>query len=326
MAPLRYDCHVHLVGNGLSGSGCWLKVPGGWHRLLAEFMRRQIGLPTRLDAPEFDAAYVANLVQLVRGSGLDRVLLLAQEEVYDDAGRKLDFGSFHVPNDHLFAVCRAHPEFVPAVAVHPSRPDALVELERCLGLGARALKLLPNCQNVDCSDRRHDAFWERMAAAGLPFLCHTGGELTVPVMNRAYQDPRNLRRPLEIGVKVIAAHGAGRSHPFDRDHTDALLAMMDEFPRLYADTSALNTLFRARTLRRLLLSRHRDRLLHGSDYPVPVLAGPAWRLGLCDWADARAAERMPNLLARDRFLKEAAWVGEEHFTRLGEVLRPWPDA
>jgi hypothetical protein len=34
-----------------------------------------------------------------------------------------------------------------------------------------------------------------MAAAGLPFLCHTGGEMTVPVINRAYQDPRILRRP-----------------------------------------------------------------------------------------------------------------------------------
>jgi hypothetical protein len=326
MSPLRYDGHVHLVGNGLAGSGCWLKVPRGWHRFLAEFMRRGVGLPVRLDDPGFDEAYVANLVTLVRGSGLDRALLLAQEEVYDDAGRKLDFGSFHVPNDHLFAVCARHPEFMPAVSIHPARADALAELERCLGLGARALKLLPNCQNVDCSNRLHDAFWERMAAAGLPFLCHTGGELTVPVMNRAYQDPRTLRRPLEIGVKVIAAHGAGRSHPFDRDHTDALLAMMDEFPHLYADTSALNTPFRIRTLRRLLCSRHRDRLLHGSDYPVPVLPRAAWRLGLCGWSEARAAERMSNLLARDRFLKEAAGVGEEHFTRLGEVLRPWPDA
>lgn len=326
MADLRYDCHVHLVGNGLAGSGCWLRVPRGWHRWLAEFMRRRVGLPTRLDDPGFDAAYVANLVGLLHGSGLDRALLLAQDEVYGDDGRKLDFGSFHVPNDHLFAVCRAHPEFLPAVSIHPGRPDALAELERCLAFGARALKLLPNCQNVDCSHRRHDPFWERMAAAGLPFLCHTGGELTVPVMNRAYQDPRTLRRPLEIGVKVIAAHGAGRSHPFDRDYTEGLLAMMDEFPHLYADTSALNTVFRIKTLRRLLRSRHRERLLHGSDYPVPVMTAPAWREGLCDWGEVRAADKIPNLLARDRFLKEAAQVGEAHFTRLAEVLRPWPRA
>ena len=58
----------------------------------------------------------------------------------------------------------------PAVSIHPSRRDAMDELERCLVLGARALKLLPNCHGVDCSDRRHNAFRERMADAGLPFL------------------------------------------------------------------------------------------------------------------------------------------------------------
>ena len=52
-----------------------------------------------------------------------------------------------------------------------------------------------------------------MAAAGLPFLCHTGGEMTVPVINRSYQDPRILRRPLELGVKVIRKHFSATGRP-----------------------------------------------------------------------------------------------------------------
>jgi hypothetical protein len=322
MTPLRYDGHVHLVGNGLAGSGCWLRVPRGWHRVLAEFMRRGVGLPARLDAPGFDAAYVANLVTLVRGSSLDRALLLAQDEVYADDGRKLDFGSFHVPNDYLFEVCRAHAEFVPAVSIHPGRPDALAELDRCLALGARALKLLPNCQNVDCASPRYEAFWRRMAAARLPFLCHTGGELTVPVIKRAYQDTRILRRPLELGVKVIAAHCASHSHPFDRNYFGELVRLMEEFPQLYADTSALNSPFRSGVLRGVLESRHRDRFLHGSDYPVPV--GATWvRLrGLITGARRREAARLGNLLARDAFLKRAMGFEEAHFLRLGDLLRP----
>lgn len=322
MATPRYDCHVHLVGNGLSGSGCWLKVPGGWHRFLAEFMRRGVGLPTRLDAPEFDSAYVANLVALVRGAGLDHALLLAQDEVYADDGRKIDFGSFHVPNDYLFEVCRAHPEFVPAVSVHPGRPDALAELERCLDRGARALKLLPNCQNVDCASPRYEAFWRRMAEAKLPFLCHTGGEMTVPVMRREFQDPRILRRPLELGVKVIAAHASGNSHFFDPNYFGELIKLMDEFPNLYADTSALNSPIRSGVLRQVLTSGRRERFLHGSDYPVPVGARWAWLRGLISLAQAAEAGRIDNLIARDAYLKQAMGFDEGHFTRLGEVLRP----
>lgn len=322
MATPRYDCHVHLVGNGLSGSGCWLKVPGGWHRFLAEFMRRGVGLPTRLDAPEFDAAYVANLVALVRGAGLDHALLLAQDEVYAEDGRKIDFGSFHVPNDYLFEVCRAHPEFVPAVSVHPGRPDALAELERCLDRGARALKLLPNCQNVDCASPRYEAFWRRMAEAKLPFLCHTGGEMTVPVMRREFQDPRILRRPLELGVKVIAAHASGNSHFFDPNYFGELIKLMDEFPNLYADTSALNSPIRSGVLRQVLTSGRRERFLHGSDYPVPVGARWAWLRGLISLAQAAEAGRIDNLIARDAYLKQAMGFDEGHFTRLGEVLRP----
>jgi len=322
MATPRYDCHVHLVGNGLAGSGCWLKVPGGWHRFLAELMRRGVGLPTRLDAPEFDAAYVANLVGLVRGSGLDHALLLAQDEVYAEDGRKLDFGSFHVPNDYLFEVCRAHPEFLPAVSVHPGRPDALAELGRCLDRGARALKLLPNCQNVDCASPRYEAFWRRMAEAKLPFLCHTGGEMTVPVINRAYQDPRILRRPLELGVKVIAAHSSGNSHFFDPNYFGELIKLMDEFPNLYADTSALNSPIRSGVLKQVLAAGRLDRFLHGSDYPVPV--GALWvRLrGLITAEQRREAARIDNLIGRDAYLKQAMGFDEGHFTRLAEVLRP----
>ena len=58
----------------------------------------------------------------------------------------------------------------------------MAELERCLAEGAVMLKCLPNCQNIDWNDRRYTAFLERMAAAGLPLLAHTGSERTMPVL------------------------------------------------------------------------------------------------------------------------------------------------
>jgi predicted TIM-barrel fold metal-dependent hydrolase len=253
---------------------------------------------------------------------MDKALLLAQDEVYDETGQKLEFGSFYVPNEYLFKVCDRHPEFVPAVSIHPGRKDALEELERCLAGGARALKLLPNCQNVNCALPQYDEFWRRMAASGLPFLCHTGGEMTVPVISRAYQDPRILRRPLELGVKVIAAHASGNSHFFDPNYFGELVRMMDEFPGLYADTSALNSPIRSGVLKQVKESGRLDRFLHGSDFPVPV--GALWvRLrGLISTAQWREAGRIANLIERDAYLKRAIGFDDTHFTRLGEVLRP----
>ena len=321
MTTQRYDGHVHLVGNGLAGSGCWLRLDGLWHRALGEVMRRTIGLQSKATEPGFDESFVVHLAGLVSGSSLDAALLLAQDEVYDETGRKLDFGSFYVPNAYLFQVCARHPEFVPAVSIHPGRKDALEELERCLASGARALKLLPNCQNVDCSLPEYDEFWRRMAAAGLPFLCHTGGEMTVPVINRAYQDPRILRRPLELGVKVIAAHSSGNSYFFDQNYFGELTKLMDEFPKLYADTSALNSPIRSGVLMQVKDSGRLDRFLHGSDYPVPVGALWARLRGLITTAQWREAGKITNLIERDAFLKRAMGFDDAHFTRLDEVLR-----
>lgn len=294
----------------------------GWHRIMGEMMRRCIGMPVGVTHADFDRIYVERLLQHIRESSLDHALLLAQDEVYHADGNKRDFGSFYVPNDYLFSVCEAHPEFLPAPSIHPARPDALEELDRCLTRGARALKLLPNCHDVHCSDPRYDPFWERMAKAGLPLLAHTGGEMTVPVANAAYQDPRTLRRPLEIGVKVIAAHCASNSSFWDPNFFDVLLDMMDEFPNLYADTSALNTPVRSAVMRKALHAVHSDRLIHGSDFPVPIGTWYARLRGLIDGDDRREAARIENLLERDAFLKRAAGFEEGHFTRITEILRP----
>lgn len=284
-------------------------------------MARMIGMPVGFEHEDFDALYVERLVMFVKESSMDRALLLAQEEVYNEDGTKRDFGSFHVPNDYLFDVCSKHPEFLPAVSVHPARKDALEELDRCLAKGARALKLLPNCLDVDCSRPAYDAFWEKMAAAGLPMLAHTGGEMTVPVANKLYQNPRYLKRPLEIGVKIIAAHAASNSSLWDEDYFDDLVAMMRVFPNLYADSSALNTPVRSAAFSKILRCDLGERFIHGSDFPVPVGTWYARMRGLLDGPSRASAAKIPNLIERDASLKRAMGFDETHFTRVWEVLR-----
>lgn len=317
----KLDCHVHLVGNGRKGNGCWVKMKG-WHRMVGLMMSRTIGMPVTIEDDDFDSIYVERLVRDVQESAIDQAVLLAQDEVYHEDGSKRDFGSFYVPNDYLFEVCAKHPEFIPAVSIHPARRDALEELDRCLALGARCLKLLPNCHGVNCSAPAYDAFWEKMAAAELPLLAHTGGEMTVPVANVSYQDPTYLRRPLEIGVKVIAAHAGSSSSLWDKDYFTALTDMMRKFPKLYADSSALNTPFRSAALGKIMRSDLRERFVHGSDFPVPVGTWYAWLRGLIDNDSRSAAAKVSNLIQRDFMLKESMGFESAHFTKLAEVLRP----
>src|SRR5687768_4240743 len=133
---MKIDCHVHIVGNGSSGSGCWIRSPAR-HWPLQALMVRHIGLPVSALKGDLDRLYVEKLIERVRSSSLDAVIILAQEMVYDDQGKvRKDCGIAYVPNQYVLDLARRHPEFLPAVSIHPARPDAMDELERCIAEGA----------------------------------------------------------------------------------------------------------------------------------------------------------------------------------------------
>ena len=319
---LLIDAHVHCVGDGSSGSGCWIDLRSPWRRLVGRALVRSAGLPSSLLRDGgLDEVYAAQVVRWVRESSLDRVVLLAQDEVYRDDGTRMDgVAMFHVPNAHVLRLAREHEEIIPAVSIHPSRPDARAELDRCLEAGARVLKLLPNVHGVECSAPRHRDFWKAMAAGGMVLLAHTGGEATLPVVARHLESPEVLRGPLECGVVCIAAHGAGRNAPLGAHYTPRLLRMMREYPHLYADSSALTTMNRFGTLPELLASGVHDRVLHGSDYPVPVVPWGPWLGGRYDLESARYLHGIGNPLERDYRAKRLMGFGESSFTRLGGLL------
>src|SRR5213593_1080234 len=106
-AKLRpIDMHVHVVGNGSGGSGCWLRVRG-WHRPLAALMLRHIGLPREAMTGDLERLYVERLLEQVRGSSLGAAVILAQDLVYEEDGRPIEgAGSFYVPNDYVLNLAR----------------------------------------------------------------------------------------------------------------------------------------------------------------------------------------------------------------------------
>ncbi len=324
-ARVPVDVHVHIVGNGKSGSGCFIDLKGV-RKFQALYMVRHLGLPLSVLENDLDGAYVNKLLEFVRSSSLRKIVILAHDKVYDSLGREIPgFGSFYVPNDYVLELANAHSEFIPAVSIHPAREDALEELERCIAGGARIMKCLPNCHNINCNDPRYSQFWSRMAKAGMPLLAHTEGELSVPVMNREYQDPRVLELPLRCGVRVIAAHASTASHPFDSEYGDVLSEMMGRYPSLYCDNSALCTPFRSARLMHVRKEPFADRMIHGSDLPIPVSG--MWLLlrRLIDWKSFRKIEQEKNVLERDYQFKKALGFSEESFTRIHSLLLP-PEA
>ena len=323
---MRIDCHVHVVGTGVGGTGCWYR-PLGFTRFGAPLLARAVGLTTRnLQGPDFDQIYVERLLEYVRGASLiDRALVLAHELPHHQDGTPLpERSSFYVPNDHVLELARKHPEFLAAVSIHPARKDAREELEKCLAGGAAALKCLPNVQGIDWNDRRYRSFLERMAEAGLPLLAHTGSERTMPVMDHKLASPRVLTQALEIGVTCIAAHAGTGTMLLDPDYFHDFVEMLDRHPNLYGDNSALAGLsFRLRpsALRRMISGPVSSRILHGSDLPVPSSGMLPWAGGMLSWRDHRTASRITNPLERDARLKEMLGFAKSTFTQAATLLR-----
>src|SRR5262249_35108021 len=156
-----------------------------------------------------------------------------------------------------------------------------------------------------CADRRMTRFWERMAAAKLPLLAHTGGEHTLPVIRPEYADPRILTLPLEVGVTVIAAHCGTKSGLFDPEYFHVFAEMTRRFPNLYGDTSAFNVPIRGRHVPECLKEPLVSRIVQGSDFPVPIFGYWSWLRGYVDAKTFRRCQREPNLLERDYQLKVA---------------------
>ena len=183
------------------------------------------------------------------------------------------------------------------------------------------MKCLPNCQNIDCSDKRFQRFWRRMAELQMPLLAHTGGEHTVPVINAALADPKLLRFPLECGVTVIAAHCGTSSGVFDKDYFDDWVAMLREFQNLYGDISAMVSPNRCGHLRDCLNSDISARILHGSDFPVPVLGHRLWLQGAINCQTFRRIQNVRNPLERDWQFKQAIGFSPRILTRVASLLR-----
>jgi predicted TIM-barrel fold metal-dependent hydrolase len=281
--PPVIDIHVHIAAKhepGCTVSREMENEPAFIYMLLADRVKRSA---LRRD---FDGTIRDHILgALCDAPSVHYGVVLALDAPYGEDGRVLEEHShLVVSNEYVRSLSRANPKVLTGASVHPNRGpvEGRRELESCLDGDppAAVVKLLPNCQLIDMADPRHDWFYEVLAERGVPLLCHTGPENTIPVPppvdeHQRLGDPRRLRRALDIGVTVVAAHSAMRVFPFQDDHLGDLAAMMREAEqngrwKLYADVSAMCLICRIGTVHRVLESIPAERMILGSDYPVPV--------------------------------------------------------
>jgi len=284
-----WDCHVHLIGTGDSGSGPWINPdmqslmhPVQW--LQSAFYLNGSCTP---DNGRSDQAYIERLAWLLNQFPVGvKSMLLAFDYFHDEAGeRDLEASAFYTPNEYAASLAQEYPErFEWIASIHPYRRDAVTALRDAVENGARAVKWLPPAQGMDPASPLCEPFYEAAAELEVPLLVHAGAELAVHGGNTEdFGNPLRLRRPLEHGVRIIVAHCASLGKGLDLDigpngpavpSFELFSRMMDE-PRyeglLFGDISAVTQVNRVGNALEALVIREdwHPRLLNGSDYPLP---------------------------------------------------------
>ena len=309
------DCHVHISARAMPAGMMSDRLVGS---LAFRFMSWRLGVSSK--DPQADQVLERKLAQTIDETPeLDAAVVLAFDAVHDDQGRPaMDRTHLYVSNDYVIALAARYPKMLFGASIHPYRSDAVAEIERCVKAGAVLLKWLPIVQGFNPADPRCFPVYEALAHFGLPLLSHTGGEQALPIVDMAAADPILLVPAIQRGVTVIAAHCGSRSRPFETDYVPTFVRLAKEHEKFYGDTAALDLPNRSYTWKTVLEDDVvRDKLVHGSDWPIPAFPSPI-RSGVIQ---SLGFMREKNWLRRDVLLKQSLGLDDNYWRRAGSLLR-----
>ena len=318
------DMHCHCAGIGAGDSGCFISAAlrKSWKYKLyfAGFNISEKELESHGDQVGIER--IAR--QVTDSHAVAGAVILAMDGVIAENG-EMDRSRtiFYIPNEFVARETARHPCLYFGASVNPYRPVALSRLEWCKKQDAKLVKWLPSIQYIDPSDRRIEPFYHKLIELDLPLLSHAGNERSFTQAANELADPMRLRLPLELGVRVIAAHIGSTGKNVGQDNMERTVALMDEFPNLWADISALTQINRKGFLIRALKTpRLHDRLLYGTDYPLTnmVLVSPYYLPLHLRWKQMRSIVRIQNSWDRDVALKQALGVPAQVFNSPAQLL------
>jgi hypothetical protein len=216
---------------------------------------------------------------------VDRCVLLAMDAVYDsnDGSKpKMDMTNLYVSNECIIALIKdiknTSKKILFGASIHPFRNDWQNVLNYCLANGAVLCKWVPSSMLIDPTHDKCIPFFQKLVEHNLPLLWHCGPEYAIPSSDTSYNtfnSPYFMRKALDLGVTVIAAHCATPYFPTDSNGDFyTLLNLFSEAPskqwKLYADLSAMCNIYRNKFILEIKSKIPQERLILGSDYPIPI--------------------------------------------------------
>ncbi|MBN1223510.1 MAG: amidohydrolase family protein [Candidatus Aminicenantes bacterium] len=291
------DIHVHIGGPPGENERLYYWSDKFEQSISFEGMK----LVTRLKGSQMTGVrYIGVLFDQLRHSNfVDKLVLLALDQVYSEEGRPLKKAThLFVDNEYLVHLTQIYPGFLFGCSVHPYAPDALERLWHCVNNGAVLCKWLPSAQGIDPTHPRSVEFYRALGDLGLPLLIHVGPEATIPTeMNHEEERLVNaaagrfdaavgaaVSRALDEGAKVILAHsGTPLGQLIDPDNAywekafGSILRLLQErnaASNLFADVSAFCLPGRFKYAKEIisLAKNLPGKFLYGSDFPIPVVS------------------------------------------------------
>lgn len=283
-----WDSHVHLVGTGDSArhieSAVWVNptMNSVLHPILKVQKYFYMNGSCATDE-NVDKSVVQRKIDMVQEMPTGfKLMLFAFDWFHDENGKPVaDKSIFHIPDQYALDVANSAPQAFEWVAsIHPYRADAIDALEKAKAQNARAIKWLPQGMGIDPASPKCDAFYKKAASLNIPIITHTGLERAVQGGNQAHGNPLRMRRALDHGVRVILAHCASDGDDEDLDNNGKRVQSINLFGRLmdtpdykslvFGEISALTLINHSWAIKPILeRTDWHNRLLNGSDYPLP---------------------------------------------------------
>jgi len=154
-------------------------------------------------------------------------------------------------------------ETVGFAGMHQDYEDFEGELDRCIGMGLRGVKIHPDIQEVDVDDKRMLKLYEIMVDRGLPLFLHIGDDRP----QYRFSEPKKLARVLDMfpTLEVVAAHLGG--YKAWQEGEQYLWGR----PNVWYDCSSALWAMSPEEAERIIRGCGTDRVMYGTDYPVYTL-------------------------------------------------------
>jgi len=303
------DHHTHVLAIGTSVNDAFVnpKMRAGFNLDRLKFLIYASASGIK-DISNADREYVNRLVGLARGNGRHgKYRILAFDKHYNADGTvNLSKTNMYLPNEYVVELAQQYSDiFLPVISVHPYRADALAELDKWGKAGMKYVKWLPNAMGIDPANPAVEPYYRKMKEHNMILLTHAGEEQAVEAdEDQRLGNPLLLRKPLDIGVRVVIAHAASLGTCDDLDSRggkkldcfDLFLRLMDESKYvglLFGEISAMLQFNRMPGPFTTILKRQdlHPRLVNGSDYPLPAINSLIWTRSLARDGFITAEER-----------------------------------